>query len=89
MGITQNLERRSEDLRTSNPHPIEALKTWKYSPWGLVGKIEKLLHRHFEPYHHRLEWFKLPEAEVARLCASKNLFRNHFSAVANIEISIA
>ncbi len=89
IGVTQNIEQRLEDFRTSNPHPIELLKSWKYDPWSLVRKTEKLLHRHYKEHHHHREWFKLPEAEVARLCASKALIRNHCAHGLPIEIAIS
>lgn len=89
IGVTQKLEKRLNGLKTANPHPLELLKTWKYDPWSLVRKIEKMLHRHYKPYHHHLEWFKLPEDEVARLCASKALIRNHCAHGLPIEVFIS
>lgn len=89
IGVTQNIKQRLEDFRTSNPHPIELLKSWKYEPWSMVRKIEKLLHLHYKPHHHHREWFKLPEAEVARLCAAKALIRNHYAHGIPIEIFIS
>lgn len=89
IGITQKPGQRFEDFRTSNPQPIEILKLWKYDPWSLVRKIEKLLHRHYKAHHHHREWFRLPEDEVARLCASKALIRNHCAHGPSIEIAIS
>jgi Meiotically up-regulated gene 113 len=88
IGISKKLDKRLETLQTSNPHPIELIKSWKYDPWHLVIKIERLLHKHFKPYHHKLEWFQLPEVEVARLCSAKSLIRNHYAHGLPIEIFI-
>lgn len=61
IGISRDLA--SRDFATSNPFPI-------YFRMVLAARktsarfVERHLHRHFRPAHHRGEWFQLTTAEV-------------------------
>jgi len=88
IGITQNVEQRLENFKTSNPHSIEMLRTWHYKPWSMVQKIERLLHHHHSPFHHQGEWFKLPNHVVEKLLGTDQLIRCHCTPGKPIELTI-
>lgn len=59
IGVTKNLDTRS--WKTDNPYDMILLKTW-LSPIPTI--TERKMHRFFEQYHHRGEWFILPESVI-------------------------
>jgi len=59
IGITKNIAMRS--WSTDNPYDIEIIKTWASQS---ARKTEGRMHAHFRQYHHRGEWFKLPDDAV-------------------------
>lgn len=74
IGRTQRpIEKRLNELRTSNANPLEVLFVYQ-TDWGL--QVEKRLHRHFNDKRMEGEWFNLDENDVSEIPALCQKYNN-------------
>jgi hypothetical protein len=64
VGISGNPQRRLSLMQVCSPHKMKLLRAWRSDHADIE---ERNIHRLLEPYHHRGEWFKLPELLLSRL----------------------
>lgn len=57
IGKANDVEQRKLSLETGNPRDLLTLGTISCDSESESYSLEKKLHHHFEPWHHRGEWF--------------------------------
>ena len=57
IGKANDVNQRKLSLETGNPRDLVTLGTISCDSESESYSLEKKLHRHFEPWHHRGEWF--------------------------------
>lgn len=67
IGYAVDPHKRLRELQTGSAHELELLG---YVPGNMI--IEKRLHKHFEPYHLRAEWFCLSQ-EIKLFIKHRNI----------------
>lgn len=67
IGYAEDPYRRLKELQTGSAHKLELLG---YIPGSY--EQETILHRHFEPYHMRAEWFRLSK-EIKLFIEHRNI----------------
>lgn len=65
VGMTGSLERRLEDMRLFNPHPISVV-LYRTVDAAYARMIEKRLHEMLREWHHSREWFTAPVEEIRK-----------------------
>ena len=58
IGIAKNVQRRIDSIQTSSPSELELLGKIKAKSDSKARELEKSLHKTFDKYHIRGEWFK-------------------------------
>lgn len=61
IGVSKNPDKRIKSMETGNPDDLVIFYRYKTKN---AHKIERILHRLFESYKVKLEWFELPIYEV-------------------------
>jgi hypothetical protein len=75
IGIAVFPERRIGELQVGNPYELEIVATYKF-PKHRVSYMEKRLHRAFEHWNVRGEWFLLSDAKLG-------VIRNQLNALSH------
>ncbi len=79
IGITNDLEKRLSTLQTGCPHQLRVVFYVEADMDDYLGKeikyIESFLHKNFEQYRHRGEWFKLDYSHLSDIVMFLDLNR--------------
>lgn len=70
IGITKDMESRAKGWQTDNPFDLEVITVFRSDR---ASAYERALHTRFRRYHHRGEWFQLPESEIQILVAAESI----------------
>lgn len=75
IGITDNINRRLQQLQTGNPLHLEVVKMWEHTQRKVILKYERVLHRYFTQLGQRTEtnkeWFMLTKDDLKMLTAPR------------------
>lgn len=61
IGVANDLDKRLKGIATGNPFPVTVISYFQADD---AARIEDLLHEHFAPKRHKLEWFNLDENDI-------------------------
>jgi predicted small secreted protein len=80
VGVSGNINQRIKQLQTGSAGTIELIEKYpsKYS-----HKIEKALHRKYQQYNVKGEWFNLPESMLNDFIKDCEMYNNGFNCIFN------
>ena len=64
IGVSDDPAKRVMEMQVGSPHKLRLVVSW---PSLAPHKEEKRIHRLLDQYHHRGEWFRLPDLLLAKL----------------------
>ncbi len=71
VGLTYgNLDQRLSALQTGCPYELKLIHSFKSND---VEDDERKLHKHWQRYEVRGEWFRLPDSEIIVISASESI----------------
>jgi len=77
IGITNNLNRRLQQLQTGCPYELKVVKIWTHYNRKIIEKYERVLHRYYTKCGCRIredgEWFTLRVPDIAFLCKPNSI----------------
>lgn len=77
IGITNNLNRRLQQLQTGCPFELKIVKIWTHYNRKVIEKYERVLHRYFTKCGCRIrengEWFILRVPDINYLCKPQSI----------------
>jgi len=77
IGITNNLNRRLQQLQTGCPFELKIVKIWTHYNRKIIEKYERVLHRYFTKCGCRIrengEWFILRVPDINYLCKPQSI----------------
>lgn len=77
IGITNNLNRRLQQLQTGCPYELKVVKLWTHYNRKIVEKYERVLHRYFTKSGCKIrdngEWFILRIPDINYLCKPNSI----------------
>jgi len=77
IGITNNLNRRLQQLQTGCPFELKVVKIWTHYNRKIVEKYERILHRYFTRCGCKIrdngEWFILRVPDINYLCKPQSI----------------
>lgn len=82
IGYSKSVYRRLSQMQTSCPFDLIVLER----VFSLdCQKLESLLHKYFDAYRVRGEWFELPAEEIANFAATANRLDTEVEQMANVD----
>jgi hypothetical protein len=77
IGITNNLNKRLQQLQTGCPFELKVIKIWTHYNRKVIEKYERVLHRYFTKCGCRIrengEWFILRVPDINYLCKPQSV----------------
>lgn len=77
IGVTNNLNRRLQQLQTGCPYELKVIKLWTHYNRKIVEKYERVLHRYFTKCGCKIrdngEWFILRIPDINYLCKPNSI----------------
>jgi hypothetical protein len=77
IGITNNLNRRLQQLQTGCPYELKVVKIWTHYNRKIIEKYERVLHRYFTKCGCKIrdngEWFILRIPDINYLCKPNSI----------------
>lgn len=77
IGITNNLNKRLQQLQTGCPFELKVVKIWTHYNRKVIEKYERVLHRYFTKCGCRIrengEWFILRVPDINYLCKPQSV----------------
>lgn len=77
IGITNNLNKRLQQLQTGCPFELKVVKIWTHYNRKVIEKYERVLHKYFTKCGCRIrengEWFTLRVPDINYLCKPQNV----------------
>ena len=77
IGVTNNLNRRLQQLQTGCPFELKVVKVWTHYNRKVIEKYERVLHRYFTKCGCRIrengEWFILRVPDINYLCKPQSV----------------
>lgn len=77
IGVTNNLNKRLQQLQTGCPFELKIIKIWTHYNRKVIEKYERVLHRYFTKCGCRIrengEWFILRVPDINYLCKPQSV----------------
>ena len=77
IGITNNLNRRLQEIQLGCPYELKIIKIWTHYNREIIEKYERVLHRFFTECGCRIrkngEWFTLAKPDITLLCKPQTI----------------
>lgn len=77
IGITNNLNKRLQQLQTGCPFELKVVKVWTHYNRKVIEKYERVLHKYFTKCGCRIrengEWFILRVPDINYLCKPQSV----------------
>ena len=77
IGVTNNLNKRLQQLQTGCPFELKVVKIWTHYNRKVIEKYERVLHRYFTKCGCRIrengEWFILRVPDINYLCKPQSV----------------
>lgn len=80
IGVSKNISQRIKQLQTGSAGSIKVLNTFKSE---FAHKIEKSLHRKYNAYNIKGEWFDLPESAIESFISDCSMYNKAFNSILN------